>query len=83
MNMKKYNIAFRVEMDLEIHEDVIERGLSQEFKDSFYEFNDENDVAEHIAYNIIGGSTLSMIDGFADMPNEYVNVKQISDYEVD
>lgn len=51
---------------IDIEDDVIAGAMTQEFKSHHYDFRTQQDVAEHIAVNLIQGARLDQLDGFAD-----------------
>ena len=59
---------------IEINDDVID-AVDDEWRKQMYNLMTPQDVAEHIAYNmIVNDAKLSQIDGCADMPNEYAKI---------
>jgi hypothetical protein len=51
---------------IELGEDVIERGMSDEFTEEIYRLGSPARVAEHFAFNLVQRTSPSSLDGFAD-----------------
>ena len=66
--MKEYES--NVLVTVKIHPDVFAQ-VDDEWREMFYDLNTESDIVDHIAYNLMKGRTLSQLDGFANLPNEY------------
>lgn len=65
---RKFTVEFQATLELEIDESVIERGLSAEWQSVYYKFETPEEVAKHIAYNmVVNRAGLSEFDGFADL----------------
>lgn len=52
--------------DLELAEDVIERGMSEDFANYVYRLGSPTAVAEHLGFNLVRGNDVHELDGFAD-----------------
>jgi len=60
---------------IEINDAVI-KSVDENWRAFFYNLTTAQEIAEHIAYNIIvNGATLSRLDGFADLPDDYAVLK--------
>jgi len=59
-----YMVEFSAEV--EIDDAVFDSALTDEWRGDFHDFHERYQVAEHIAFNLVRGSTLSQLDGFAD-----------------
>lgn len=66
MGVRKIKVAFMVTAELEIDEEVLAVAQTDEWRKTFYDFSTDEEVANHIAFNILKGSGLRMLDGFAD-----------------
>jgi hypothetical protein len=55
---------------LEVNPEVIAVALTPEWQANFYVFQNERDVLDHLAYNlVINNARLSQLDGWADRPD--------------
>lgn len=64
---RKFRISMTIDCDIILDEDVINR-VDDEWRSQFYNLTSANDVAEHIAYNlVVNNARLSQLDGWADM----------------
>ena len=62
------------EGDIEIEDDVI-KAVDDEWRSKFYDLKTPQEVAEHVAYNIIVNDTgLSQLDGFANFPDQHARI---------
>lgn len=57
------------DVDIEIADDLIKGVLTDEWRSHFYPLKTPEDVAAHLAFNLVQGRTLESLDGFADRPN--------------
>ncbi|MCK5216371.1 MAG: hypothetical protein KAJ93_01190 [Methanosarcinales archaeon] len=59
---------------IEIDDDVI-NSIDDEWREMFYDLTTHQEIAEHIAFNIIvNNAGLSRLDGFANFPDEFANI---------
>lgn len=60
---------------IELEEEVINQ-IDDDWRENFYSsLITPNDIADHLAFNIIvNGATLSMLDGFANFPDDYAKI---------
>lgn len=60
--------------NIEIEDEVI-KAVNDEWRETFYSLISPQQVAEHIAYNIIvNDARLSQLDGFANFPDDYAEI---------
>lgn len=60
-------------------DDIVINTVDEEWKSVFYNLKSVQEIVEHIAYNVVvNNATLTRLDGFADLKDEYVNVAIIS-----
>jgi hypothetical protein len=80
---RKFYATFTVEID--IAPALLKSVLTDEWRSQFYPFMTPEDVAEHLAFNLIQGRSLSLLDGFADQDPKRVTLGEIipSDTEED
>lgn len=56
-------------------DDIVINAVDEDWKSQFYNLQSAHEIAEHIAYNIIvNNATLTRLDGFADLKDEYVRI---------
>lgn len=81
MGTHKIRLNMSVIAVLDIDDNVI-NVVDEEWKKTFYDFEDTTEIILHIATNLLAGNSLSGMDGWADQPdtNAYLN---ILDVEVD
>lgn len=64
--VKRRRFQVTMTFDLELGEDVIDRGLSAEFERYVYRLGSPEKVAEHFAWNLVQRTAPASLDGFAD-----------------
>ena len=57
-------------------EDKVINQIDDDWRENFYSsLITPSDIADHLAFNIIvNGATLSMLDGFANFPDDYAEI---------
>lgn len=65
---RKYWVSLT--MQVEIDEEVLKIGQSQEFADYVVPLYTPEEVAEHVAYNLAQGTTVDRLDGFYSLVTE-------------
>lgn len=65
----KFNVTFSVTAKIELDDAVID-AVDDEWRSQFYRLMDIEDIADHIAYNLLQGAGLSCLDGWADQPDK-------------
>jgi len=56
-------------------DDVVIKSVDEEWRSMFYNLTNPQEIAVHIAYNIIvNNATLTRLDGFADLNDDYVRI---------
>ena len=74
--MKKvFRIEFSNYVELELDSAVIE-SVDDEFRHYFYNLYTPEDIARHIAYNLIAGYRLSDQEAFGQFPDSYARFLQ-------
>jgi hypothetical protein len=63
-----------MDAEVSIDERLLEDVLTEEWRSSFYPLHTPADVAEHLAFNLIQGRSLSSLDGFADQDSLRVHL---------
>lgn len=57
-----------LEVEVEVDDALLESVLTDEWRAHYYALHAPEEVAEHLAYNLVQGSSLASLDGFADQP---------------
>lgn len=78
----KFTTKFAVNIELEISERVLDEVMKPEWQNDFYKFTTRQEAANHIAYNVARGASLTSLDGFAHFDDNDVVVKN-EDWDVD
>lgn len=67
MSRRKFYVIWQVECEIELDEEIIER-VDDEWRGVFYNLHSAEDVANHIAYNLVFNRVgFTDLDGWADM----------------
>jgi hypothetical protein len=67
MTVRRFRVEWVVDCEIALDEEVISR-VDDEWRSALYDLKNPNEVAEHIAYNLVMHNTrLSQLDGWADM----------------
>lgn len=78
--MTKRTFHVVIGVDIEITQKLLDSVLTDEWRKYFYHFTRPEDVAEHLAFNLVRGcSTIRTLDGFA---NQAIDAAVISRPEV-
>lgn len=73
---------FAVTIKLQIADHVLDEVMKPEWQNDFYKFADRQAAADHIAYNVARGASLTSLDGFAHFDDGDVVVKD-EDWDID
>ena len=74
MAKKKFEIIIWGRTVIELDDRVID-AVDDEWREHLYNLNTPEDIAEHIAYNlVINNARLTMLDGWADQDDSYAKV---------
>lgn len=77
---KTFTVEMNCVIDISIDESVLKRVADKSMP---YDFASEQDIANHIAYNmVVNQACLSLMDGFADMDDNLAQIDYI-DWELD
>jgi hypothetical protein len=83
MAKRKFLVTFSGTAQIEL-DDAVFNAVDEAFKNSIYEFDTSEEVAEHIAYNmIVNDAKLSQLDGWADQPDEHASVTFYPNWEIE
>lgn len=80
--MPKFTTRFAVTVELELSERLLDEVMTPEWQASFYKFADRQAAADHVAYNLARGASLTSLDGFAHLDDSDAVVKA-EDWDVD
>lgn len=74
MAKKQFGITLHGYAVIEL-DDAVLNTVDDEWRDSFYNLTSPEDIAAHIAFNLIVNHwKLSQLDGWADMPDKFAQV---------
>ncbi len=79
--MSTFRITYTVCATVELGQAVID-AVDDGWRESFYNLHTPEQIAGHIGRNLILGSRLSMLDGFADQLDDSASI-EISDEDID
>lgn len=65
-------VSFEVDLrvTVQIDQRVIDSVDNDEWRSRFYNLRTPREVAEHLAYNLVQGRSLTSLDGFSDQPED-------------
>ncbi len=82
MGKRKFEITFNGIAYIELDDQVIDV-VDDEWRSHLYNLRTPEEIAEHIAYNLIfNNGSLSILDGWADQPDENAKYRDM-ETEVD
>ncbi len=76
--IRRFSVRFDVEIDVD--QRLIDAATDVEWRETFYDLQTSEDVAGHLAYNLVQGSRLTSLDGFADQADDMAKIWEI-DYD--
>jgi|GEM_PF-5798726 len=77
---RKFIVQWTTECVIELEDEVIDR-VDDEWRRFLYDLNTPEEIAEHIAFNIIvNNAGLSRLDGWADLPDRMARVTEVDRY---
>jgi hypothetical protein len=76
MSKRTFEVALYV--TVEIDDAVFASVLTDEWRGHHYALHTPEDVAEHLAFNLVNGRALSSLDGFADLEDDAASVVETS-----
>jgi len=80
---KKFSARVTIDVDIEVSKSVLKTAQSKSWRETFYNFKTDDEVAAHLAYNLVRGAALSQLDGFANRDDSEAAVISIeTDVEV-
>lgn len=81
MKRRRYYATFTVE--IEVADALCRSVLTDEWRAVHYDLRTREDVAGHLAFNLMRGAELSSLDGFADQDPKRVKLIEIMSGEVE
>lgn len=69
MGKRIFRVRLDIEAEIELDDHVIDV-VDDEWRSMLYQLYTPEDIAQHIAYNLVRGSRLSMLDGWVDQSDE-------------
>ena len=79
---ESFAVTFQVTARISINKEVFKQ-VDEDWKKTFYNLENVNDIVEMIAYNMLNGISLSSLDGFANLPTNYAFWEIDPEYEVE
>ena len=77
---ESFSVTFQVTARITINKEVFKQ-VDEEWKKTFYNLETIEDIVEMIAYNLLEGRSLSNLDGFANLPDNYASWEIEPEYE--
>jgi len=82
MGKRRFRVEFSGDAIIEIDDAVID-AVDDEWRAVFYDLYTPEDIAEHIAYNlIVNHARLSMLDGWADKDDSLARLVEEPDWDM-
>jgi hypothetical protein len=80
---RKFEVQLTCTLTVELDDSVI-AAVDDSWRKSFYPLRTPEDIAEHIAYNlVVNNAELSELDGFADQSNDAAKIIEPPDWETE
>jgi len=73
MGKRKFCVTATIEVELELDDQVIDV-VDDEWRAVLYNLNTPEEIAEHIALNLLEGASLSQLDGWADQESSNARI---------
>jgi hypothetical protein len=73
----KRKFWIRVDVLVEVDTRLLADVLTDEWRADHYPLHTAGDVAVHLGYNLIQGSSVDSLDGFADQPKDHARVLDV------
>lgn len=73
-----YTVTARIILD-----QLVFDNMDESFRENFYDFDNEKEVVDMITRNMIDGTKLSDLDGFANLPDKFAEFKDMPEYDLD
>jgi len=71
---KRRRFAVSLEFEIDVDQSLLDAVLTDEWRGRFYNLIEPSEVASHLAFNILGGHRVSLLDGFADQPDDAAEI---------
>lgn len=76
--MSRRHFEITLTASIEIDDAVFKATDNQDWRESFFDYWSDEEVAKHIAFNVLrNGLELTQIDGFADLSDDLVSVLEV------
>ncbi len=73
-----------ISLEIDVDESLLARVLTDEWRGKFYDLQSADDVAEHLAFNLLCGcGGVGQLDGFADQPDDAAEIVRDSWWNTD
>ena len=79
---RKFRIVATKTVIVEL-DDAVFKTVDDEWRDTFYNLHDDEDIAAHITFNLLQDRTLDRLDGWADQPKENACIVEVEDEDFD
>ena len=79
---ESFAVTFQVTARIAINKEVFNQ-VNEDWKKTFYHLETIEDIVEMIAYNLLEGRSLSNLDGFANLPDNYASWEIEPEYELE
>lgn len=79
--MNRYIVTFQVE--IAIDQNLLDSVLTDEWRAVMFPAFKPEDIASHIAFNMVRGCSLSEIDGYADQPEKRAMCGELETVDVE
>jgi hypothetical protein len=76
MGKRKFLVKFEAETVIELDDAVIEV-VDENWRSFFYDLHTPQSIAVMISKNMLRGSNLSQLDGWADQPNQNATLSEV------
>ena len=83
---RKFRVQFEGEIEITISDALLKSCNTDEWRAQMYPFTRDEQFVEHIAYNMMNGTRLRNIDGYANQPEERVQMERfgaMSDWNIE
>lgn len=70
--MRRFTVTMTAEMTLDVSQELLDEVLTDEWRAQMYQLHTPEEVAHHLAFNLIQGRSFQSLDGFAMLPDNAV-----------
>lgn len=81
---RKFKVTATIEAEVILSQKVFDN-VDDEFREMIYDLTTDEEIAEHVCYNLVRGAHLSGLDGFANLEDfdGYATNIELYDMEVE